>query len=320
VTWRTLGDHPGLKVLSFAIAVVLWLMAQGEQTHRVTVVAPVHWTLPQELLLLADDPLPDRVVIVASGRRAAVRKALDGRFPYDVDLREVAVGRTVHAFRGSPEGFPAELRIETVSPAMVELHFDEPITRVLPVRLRTRGDLPVGFRETGRDVDPAQVSVVGARRELEVRDSIETSALSLQDRTASFQGRLPLDLRGLHLRPGGTTDVKVRLELAELHGERTLESVAVAVAGASVSPPTASVRLQGPVPVLDALARTGVTLTLRGELEAALGSGGTGVVPWVARPPEGAASIVVDVEHARASEVRVLAVEPATFALARDGQ
>ena len=315
---RGLGENPGLKALSLGIAVVLWLMAQGEQTHRVTLVAPVTWILPKDLILLEDDPLPDQVVIVASGRGSAVRQARDGSFPYEVDLRDVSAGRTVHSFRGPPDGFPGELRIETISPAMVELSFDEPMAKTMPVRLRTRGELPAGYREVKREVQPPVVTLVAARREIDSREAVETQTFSLSERTSSFEGHMALDLRGLHLPPGAPGEVSVRFVVEEIRGERLVPSLRIGVPkGFSIEPSEAAVRLGGPEPLLEELARGGVHLSLDGDVAAAIGGGAQGIVPWAATVPEGAAAALVVLDHPRAAEVRVLGVEPATFTVSR---
>ncbi len=55
-----LRENAGLRLLSIVLAVVFWFVAQGEQTHQATVLAPVEYLLPEDLVLLNDVPPPSR--------------------------------------------------------------------------------------------------------------------------------------------------------------------------------------------------------------------------------------------------------------------
>lgn len=304
---RWWGEDPGLRLVALVVAVLLWFVAQGEQQQRETAVAKVEWVLPPGLVLLSDDPLPDSVVVVASGPRVAARRLPGAELRYVVDLRNVEPGRTLHAFRGPPAGLPDGLYVETVSPAMVELGFDEPHTRTLPVELVTRGELPIGWREQRRSVRPDSVTVIGARKELATLEALRTRPLNLADRRGTWKGRLPLDLAGLHLGAGGPTEVEVELELTELSGRRSVELTLSAPSLPPLEPPRVTVELSGPVPVLESLASAGLSWT---PIDAA------GEVPdrWALVRPEdeepGVPALRLAVDHPRAGEVRIRSIEP----------
>lgn len=307
---RVFGEDPGLRLIALVVAVLLWFVAQGEQVQRTSTVAQVEWLLPNDLVLISDDPLPDRVVLMVSGAQMAARRVANADLRYTVDLREAASGRTLHAFRGPPTGLPDGLHVETVSPAMVELAFDEPLSRTLPVRLVTRGSLPPGWKEVRRTVRPETVTVLGARSELASLDNFHTRALDLSERQGSWTGRVALDHSALHLGEGAPAEVEVHLELDEIPGERRVSAVVEQGEGAMVE-----VRIEGPLPLLDALEPRQF---LWEEVPSRLAA-----EHWaLLRPSEEAAGLPalrLRIDHPRAADIRVRAFEPSVVRRAPAG-
>lgn len=318
-------ENLGLKILAIALALSAWLMAQGEQVYDSTVVLPVQYAMPEDLVLVTEAP-PDRVVIQVSGNRASLRKLQEKlrevEIRYDVDVAAAEPGRTVHSFRTLPAGLPPGVTVRTVSPAEVEIAFDELATRTVPVVLKTRGRLPPGYLETSRSVQPDEVTLTGAAQELTDLDFVNTAPLRLGGRTESFRGEVGLDLGALHLTPGNPSVVLVELTVEEAVAEREFGAIPVEVAAAdlSVEPDRCLVRLSGPVPVLDALSNArGVRAVLDGDAGLLPAPGASGVVPWSTTPPspDAAPAVRVILDHDRASDLTVVAVEPVRFAVLR---
>ena len=93
-----LGENLALKILSLVLALAAWMLGQGEQTHQATVVIPVEYAYPSDLILLSDGPPPELLIMQASASRAALKKlekqVREGSIRYDVDLQAAA---PVHA-------------------------------------------------------------------------------------------------------------------------------------------------------------------------------------------------------------------------------
>jgi YbbR domain-containing protein len=325
-----LAENWPLKLVALGLATLAWLVAQGEQVFQSTVVAPVEYVLPEDLVLVNDEPPPEQVVIRASGSRSALKqlqqdlREVSVRFV--VDLADAEPGRTVHSFRSLPNGVGGGVTIDTISPAEVELAFDEITVRTVPVLLRTRGSLPAGFVETGRAVDPEEITLTGARSELLDLDVLQTVPLRLGKLRESYAGPLALDLSELHLTDDNPTSVHVDLGVEEAVAEREFGAVPVQLAEALqlqeavVSPGQSLVRLRGPVPVLETLSRErGVLAVVDGDVSALVWTEDAAVVAFAsdAGGPEAAPGVRVRIGHERASELEVLGIEPGSFELTR---
>jgi hypothetical protein len=316
-----LRENLGLRLLSLALAVVLWFVAQGEQTYQATVLAPVEYLLPEGLVLLNDGPPPEQVVIRASGSRASLRtlqeQLRESPARFIVDVEDAEPGRTVHTFRKLPAGVGQDVIIDTISPAEVELVFDEVGERTLPVLMRTRGKLPPGFVEVARSLEPSEVTLIGAASELGHLEFIQSLPILLDSRKASFGGELGLDVGDLHLTADSPRVIRATLEVEEAVAEREYGAVplVVGIDGVRVEPGALVVRLSGPVPVLDELRHAGVIGRLRGDRDALKFDEDTVEVDvgWTSGEDAGPPSVLVTIDHKRADELEVLGVDPKRF-------
>ncbi len=312
----------GLKLLAVVLASLAWLYAHGEQTNEATFVTPVEYVLPPDLVLMNDDPLPERVVIVASGTRAALARVQEVNLRYLVDLEASVAGSTEHSFRTPPPGWPQRLRITTVSPAMIRVRFDEQARRTVPVQLRTRGELPAGFVETGRELLPNEVLLTGAQLDLAELDQVRTVPLDLKKASAGVDAEIALDLRGLHLLPESPDSVRLRMQVEEVIAEREYGDVPLRFGGdlagrsdLALTPASAVVHLEGPVPLLDALRGEALVLELSGPVASLPAVGAKPVeVPWV----EGGEDLGVRlrIDHPRSDRLKVLQLAPNRFGVA----
>ena len=323
MSWRAkLRHNLLLKTISLVLAVVAWFTVQGERTYQTAVETPVEYILPPELVLVADEPPPERVVLVASGTRAGLNKLRRASLRYVVDLESVGPGRVVHSFRAPPEGLPAEVTIATVSPAEIEVVFDERMTDTFPVQLRTRGELPTGFVQTEVTLAPDRVRLVGAKTELSNLEQVRTRPFLLEGRTEDYEGEIALDLSKLHVLPETARGVRLIYRLQEAVAARSLGALPIlideSVGRVAVEPASCAVRLEGPVPVLDAIADRGLEVRLVGVLdEDGWRADDSRRVGWSAEVPESGATVRVQILHPRAAEVTVVSVEPARFRLVK---
>ncbi len=311
----------GLKILALVLAGLAWVYAHGEQTNEATFLTPIEYVLPADLVLMNDDPLPDQVVIVASGTRAALARVQEVSLRYMVDLEAAVAGSTEHSFRTPPPGWPPSLRITTVSPAMIRVKLDERSRRTVPVQLRTRGELPPGFVQTGHELEPNEVVLVGAHQDLMELDFVRTTPLDLKRASTGVDADIPLDLTGLHLLPESATKVRLRMQVEEVIAGREYGDVKLRFGGDLVdradlklSTASAVVHLEGPVPLLDALRSDSLVLELSGPPASLPEPGAPAIeVPWV-EDGEGL-GVRLRIDHPRSDRLRVLKLAPKKFGL-----
>jgi len=326
-----------LKLLSVVLAFAAWVLAQGEQVHRVTVDVPVRYLMPDgaegvdfssRLVVMNDAPLPKQVRLQLSGTRVAISSfvADKGSLEYSVDLREAEAGTRVESFRIPPVELGSDIVLDTVSPADIGIVLDVVDSVTVPVRIRRRGKLREGFREVRSRVNPEEVTLVGSRRDLAQVEIVDTVALRMGDLDQSgYLDPLALDLGTLHLLPESPLEVRVSIEVELKLEERQFDNVEIglgtAMVGYRLVPQRFRVKVQGPPQLVEELSVGDVSALLSGHSDRLDFSAGDRA-PVMALIGEGTEpevpAVRVKINHPRSAELR-LVVEPQSFVVERYG-
>ncbi|MGE5072893.1 MAG: YbbR-like domain-containing protein [Anaerolineae bacterium] len=160
----------------------------------------------------------------------------------------------------------------TIQPA--NAHMSVPITRQggfrdLAVKVVVRGQVASGYRLDSITVSPPVVTVYSANPDLvnAMPGVVETQALDLQAAKDNVTLRVPLNLPG-GVSAVGEQTVIIQAGISPIQSSLTLSGQRVEITGladgmtAQVSPATMDVILAGPLPVLNALSRQDVHVTV----------------------------------------------------------
>ena len=261
---RVVARNWRLKLAAFGLTVVLWALIRtesGSQGNLFTVpveaqVGDLNWTLVGE----PDPPTvqvrfrgPTDALIALAREGTTLRVPLDSVSSPDtlVQLRRdwVVVARD------------SRLVVEDIAPATVHLALEKSVTRVVPIRVTTSGELPSGMALAAPiGLNPQMVGVRGSAQRVRAISSVTLEPLDLNAVGGSGIYTVNVDttsLGGLSLDPS-TVNLGIRLEPSlerELAGVRVVSGTGED--GASLSDPVTMlpasilVRLEG--------ARTAVT-------------------------------------------------------------
>lgn len=216
--WGWIARDWKLKLAALGIAVLVWSAVKAEETMTVTVNAvPVNVDLRDPGWELAGRPSPATVSVDLTGPVRELLRVAVARPRVVLPLEEVHDSLLVAVIRSNwvhLDGGLTRTRVEDVHPATVRLVFDPVATRLVPVAVPIRGELPDGLRLTAAvTIEPAAVRVSGPRRLLQAMDSVRLPPLDLAHLKSTTALRMDIDTAGLGLvlRP---TSVRVRVPIA----------------------------------------------------------------------------------------------------------
>lgn len=253
--WRRFGAaskdafrlNLSLKIIAAAAAMAAWLLAQSQPTAEEYATIQLEYSWP-EGLVAADAPV-NEVLVKARGPRANLRELSRRDLRYRVDLADATVGETTVNLTAVQEVLPTGVEIITISPSALAFRFDERITRALPVKVPTSGEVAFGYEVREIVVEPDVVTLSGARPELEPLEEVRTRTLDLTGKDRDFAEILSLDLGARRIRPEHDAEVSVYVKLSQIVEERELEltvTVPDSHEGIEVTPAKATVVLRGP--------------------------------------------------------------------------
>jgi len=244
-----------LKVLSFALALVLWARVSEDQMVTETVSVKLVVKRPRGLILL--DPPGETMAIQVMSPRSKLKALQRAQLELHVDLSSATVGEMEYSPVGQRiRNLPTGVEITAYMPSTYHFTFDKEMTRTLKVRVPIEGEPAPGYHVVGRPlVEPPSVTLVGPASVVENLVDVATEPVDVSDLTDSHTGRYLLNLENPLLRvEGGREDVVVSIEIEPIRLERTFADLPVEIpetmGRCRLKPDRATVVLEGPSEVL----------------------------------------------------------------------
>ncbi|HOM99995.1 MAG TPA: CdaR family protein [Acidobacteriota bacterium] len=206
-------DNLGLKLLSLALAFLLWVQIAGQEMVQRSVAVPVEFiNMPPDLAITSDYPREVNVVI---SRPASLR--MDERqLAAVIDLSgaepgTVVVPLTEQNIRNVPSG----ARIEGIEQRRIRLQLESIRRKTVRVEPQIVGQPAPGYQIRQVRVVPPEVLISGPESQLEVTTMAQTEPIDVGGRIEGFRRRVYLDLEDPRLRIENTNLVEVFVEIEE---------------------------------------------------------------------------------------------------------
>lgn len=165
--------HFWLKVLSLAVAVLLWWTVAHEPEAQVLMNVPIEfYQVPKGLEFSSETP--PQVQIRVRGPARVLRELAQMNIRPVIDLTGATRGVRTYPIRAASIHLPKDAEIEQIIPAQLSLSLDRPERRMVPVRARITGALVSGFHIVAATVAPANVEIEGPSLRVALIDSAFT--------------------------------------------------------------------------------------------------------------------------------------------------
>jgi YbbR domain-containing protein len=152
--------HLGLKVVSIALAALLWVAVAGEQTVERSLRIPLEFTnLPSQLEVVGDTPAVVDVRI--RGSSGALNRIAAGELVAVLDLRSARAGQRLFHLSGDDVRTPFGVDVVQVNPSTVSIAFEPSASKVVPVVPSLEGEPADGFVVGTVAAEPPTVEVLG---------------------------------------------------------------------------------------------------------------------------------------------------------------
>ena len=246
--------HFGLKVLSIALAVLLWMVIAGDETVERGLRVPLELQqFPPGLELLGD--VPTTADIRVRGASGTLSRLSPGDIVAVVDLRGARPGERLFHLTPEQVRTPFGVDVVQVMPATVAVVFEAQAVRSVPIRPAVEGKPAAGYVVGEISAIPPTAEIVGP----ETAVGRVTEALTEPVSVAGAQRDMVEEVTV------GTLDPSLRLKTLRT----TKVTVQIVPAPLEETVPDVPVHLRNLASNLTATARpSGVDVTLRGSREA----------------------------------------------------
>lgn len=246
--------HPfrrlGLKAFSLTLAILIWVIVAGDRVVERTVRAPLEYQNVPEGVEMVNEP-PSTVDVRVKGRSGAVGRLNSGEIVVVLDLSTAKPGTRLFPLSGRDVRTPFGMEITNVVPSTVSLDFEQTVTRLVPVRLDTRGVPAQGYIASKITINPPAVEVLGPESRIKGVLSATTDALSIEGATAAVSDDVTIGVTDTSVRLRTPQRAEVRVEVVGAEAERMIRDVPIAVRNApanmtvTLSPATVDVVVSG---------------------------------------------------------------------------
>jgi YbbR domain-containing protein len=152
--------HIGLKIMSIALAALLWLIVAGEQVVERALRIPLEFTnMPAQLEPVGEPPnVMDVRLRGSSGRLSRIAA---GEVVAVVDLQGARPGQRLFHVSASDVRAPFGVEVVQVAPSSLYMTFEPSATKAVPIVPEVEGNPADGFEIVTRTAEPAIVDVIG---------------------------------------------------------------------------------------------------------------------------------------------------------------
>lgn len=260
-------ENPGLKALSLALAVLLWLAISRDQLVERSLRVPLEYQNIPEGLEIVGDP-PGMVDVRVRGASGALGRLDSGEVVAVLDLGAARPGPRLFHLLTDQVRAPFGVTVAQISPPTVSLEFERTGSKTVPVNPAVEGEPAAGYVVARVTSDPPTVVVTGPASRLERLEEATTEPVSVQDRAAPVRDVVTVGVVDSALRLVEARTATVLVDVVPAPIERTIREVPVvarnAPAGARVriTPETVSVVVRGARDKVGALAARDVQVSV----------------------------------------------------------
>jgi YbbR domain-containing protein len=243
--------HTGLKVVSVALAVLLWMLVSSQRAfvERGLRVPLELQNLPDNLEMV--EPPPESVDVRVRGTADALGRIASGDVVATVDLSGAQPGRRLFHLSTGRVKAPFAVAVTQVAPSSIAIRFEPAATRIVRIVASVEGEPAPGFIVGTISADPPTVEIVGPESVLRRVTEAITEPVWIGSARADVRASAIVGVadEGVRLKSAKTANVSVSIVPAP--EERQIPAVPVRVRNlasglrATITPPSVKVRVRG---------------------------------------------------------------------------
>lgn len=263
---RVFIEDWSLKLLSLAIALVLWLVVTGQnQPVTAHVNVQLNFIRPPSLEISNDPPRTVNVMLTGSRNKLDDLTTLD--LVATVDISDQRAGERVLRLADKAQiSLPQGVKVDGFQPSAIPVRLEPIVERQVSIEPKLEGQVEDGYEIYAVRPSKGSVTLRGPESRVLALPKVRTESIYLGGHKESFTAtNVAIDV------PDPKVDlmdpvVNVEVEIGERRIERSVSGVAVTAAdGNGVQPATASVTLLGPWSLVESLKTEDLKIVVDGN-------------------------------------------------------
>jgi YbbR domain-containing protein len=209
---RLLTKNFGWKLLSLAIAFLLWIALAREPELATDISVPIEFkNMPDDLDISSG--APERVHVEIRGPSGRLTRDYLANLVVVLDLSDARSGERTFTIRAPNLNLPAGVEFYRAVPSQITLRLDRLQVREVKVVPRYSKAPPAGYRIKSYQVDPAKIRIRGPQDHVSQIEEVMTDPIDLSGVVSRSEFRVHVNVGDPQIRLESPTLVTVRVEL-----------------------------------------------------------------------------------------------------------
>jgi|SRR5579863_4949013 len=175
---RFMFHNLGLKLISLALAVGLWLAVARDPVAEVAVDVPIEFRNVPQGLEISSENVPTAQIRLRGPERVVHRLQPSDVYA-EIDLSSVRPGERTFDLTMQQIHQPSELEVVQVVPSQFHIMFDTRFTRLVSVQPRVIGTFAPGYGIQSVVVDPTTITISGPKKHVEAIEAAITDPIDV---------------------------------------------------------------------------------------------------------------------------------------------
>ena len=227
-------DNAALKFVALVLALTVFILVHSDERAVAGATVKVNYLLPPDRVMVSE-PIKEVSITVEGSRRRLKRFHEHKLDEIELDLRNMPEGGEVFIESNMITGLQDGIDLISITPPSVKVELDQRQMKEVPVVVETIGTPGRGYAVKSVTTSPTRVKVSGGSAKVASLESLSTSQVRLDGRTASFRTEARLvPPSGVKVEGGDVVEVEVTL--GEEQGARELDLPVAIKPGQGVAP------------------------------------------------------------------------------------
>jgi YbbR domain-containing protein len=227
-------DNAALKFVALVLALTVFILVHSDERAVAGATVKVNYLLPPDRVMVSE-PIKEVSITVEGSRRRLKRFHEHKLDEIELDLRNMPEGGEVFIESNMITGLQDGIDLISITPPSVKVELDQRQMKEVPVVVETIGTPGRGYAVKSVTTSPTRVKVSGGSAKVASLESLSTSQVRLDGRTASFRTEARL-VPAAGVKVEGGDMVQVEVTLGEEQGARELDLPVAIKPGQGVAP------------------------------------------------------------------------------------
>lgn len=196
---KSILSNIGLKLISFGIALTLWLFITYRGQSELVIDVPIEFkNIPKGMEILRQSV--KEVSLNISGPDRLLKVIRPSEIRVIIDLSNAKKGESIFYIDRNNVTVPSTIKVQRIEPTNIRILMDESVKKTVPIKAFVVGEPQRGYRIIEIKTDPSHIKIEGAKTEINKINFLRTEPIDVSGLDEDLTQNVRLNMTGRNVR------------------------------------------------------------------------------------------------------------------------